>query len=109
MPRHSNNHGLSSAKVSESARLRQRSRLLLRFLADPTALPVHCAWCRRIQLDGEFVAPEEFLRGDFLERLRRRASHTICPDCLAVELKAADALRAARGGRVPVSRGQVPR
>jgi hypothetical protein len=109
VPRQSNDHSLSSAKVSESARLRHRSRLLRRFLADPTALPVHCAWCRRIQLDGEFVAPEKFLRGDFLERLRRHASHTICPDCLAVELKAADALRAARGGRVPVSRGQVSR
>jgi hypothetical protein len=82
---------------------------LRRFLADPTALPVHCAWCRRIQLDGEFIAPEEFLRGDLLERLRRRSTHTICPDCLVAELSAADALRAARGGRVPVLRGQVSR
>jgi hypothetical protein len=77
--------------------------------ADATVLLVHCAWCRRIQLDGEFVAPDGFLRGDFLEQLRRHASHTICPDCLAAELKAADAVRAARSARAPGSMGQVSR
>jgi hypothetical protein len=109
VPRQGDDHSLFSDRVSDSARLRRGSRLLRHFLADATALPVHCAWCRRIQLDGEFVAAEEFLRGDFLERLRRHASHTICPDCLAAELKAADAVRAARCARAHASMGRVSR
>jgi hypothetical protein len=76
----------SSGAVEESQRVRRRSELLRGFLdrvrADPTYLPRHCSWCGRIEVDGEFVAPEEFLSGDLPERLRVRATHGICPDCL---------------------------
>ncbi|HET8528194.1 MAG TPA: hypothetical protein VFL60_04730 [Gaiellaceae bacterium] len=76
----------SSGAVEETLRLRRRSRLLRGFLdrvrADPAYLPRHCSWCGRIEVDGEFVPPEDFLAGDLPERLRLRATHGICPDCL---------------------------
>ena len=83
----------------ESERLRRRSALLRRFvhrvLEDRERLPVRCAWCGRIDVAGEFVAPEEFLDADLPERLRQRATHGICPACHERVQRDADR---ARGG-----------
>lgn len=63
-------------------------------LADPEHLPRHCAWCARLEVDGDFH-PLDQLRGAGLPLLHERATHTICPDCLARELPARAATRVA--------------
>lgn len=52
------------------------------------ALPFVCAWCERIRTDpGEWrqAQPEDFSRA--------KATHGICPECLARETRAAAADR----------------
>ena len=70
----------------EAVALNRRARLLRAFVAstrrDRSFLPRRCAWCGRVEVDGEFVDPHEFLDGDMPSRLRERATHGICPDCL---------------------------
>jgi len=38
-----------------------------------------CAWCRRIDDDGNWISIEEFVQ----TRLDTRTSHGVCPDCHA--------------------------
>ena len=73
--------------ASSSAR---RARLLQAFIhrSRDGALLLHCAWCGRIELDGIWALPDAFLARGLPERLRERATHGICPDCLARELGA---------------------
>jgi hypothetical protein len=74
---------------SETERVGERTRLLRTFVsyyrAHPDALPVRCAWCGRISIGGRFVLPEEFVSGELPQRLREKATHGICPDCLEHE------------------------
>lgn len=85
----------AAALRPEAERSRRRSRLLRALIrqvqTDPHHLPLHCAWCERIEIAGEFVLPEEFLYGDLPSRLRERATHGICPDCFERETAAAAA------------------
>jgi hypothetical protein len=78
---------LSAPSSAAAARDRRRASLLQALLGrlqrDRMHLPLHCAWCGKLEIDGQFVAPEEFLSGDLPVRLRERATHGICPDCLA--------------------------
>lgn len=71
----------------DAAVLQRRARLLREFVAharrDRGFLPRRCAWCGRVEVDGEFVDPAEFLDGDLPARLRDRSTHGICPDCFA--------------------------
>jgi len=77
----------AAVTVAEAQELRRRS-LLLRTLVhrlqdDPQHLPRHCAWCGRIEIAGTYVESSTFLQGDLPARLRQRATHGICPDCMA--------------------------
>jgi hypothetical protein len=87
----------AAVTVAEAHELRRRSQLLRTLVHslqdDPHHLPRHCAWCRRIEVDGEFVPLEEFLHGDLPLRLRRRATHGICPDCLALHVGTSGSIR----------------
>ena len=95
--------GRASDAAERAAGLQRRSQLLRGFVEGARRrehLPLRCAWCGRVDVGGEFVAPAEFLSGDLPERLRERATHSICPDCLEREQGRADAVqRARREGR----------
>jgi hypothetical protein len=86
--------------AGEAAALQRRARLLREFVGrtrrDPSFLPRRCAWCHRIEVEGEYVDPNEFLEDDLPERLRERATHGICPECLERVQREADELRTAR-------------
>lgn len=72
--------------------------LLARF-GDVERLPLRCAWCRRIEIDGRFVdiptVPEREP-----DLLRERATHGICADCLDRELRRTATRRAAEARRL---------
>jgi hypothetical protein len=82
---------------SETERVGERARLLRMFVsyyrAHPDALPVRCAWCGRVSIAGRFVLPEEFVSGDLPQRVRAKATHGICPDCLERENEKARTVR----------------
>ena len=52
---------------------------LFRRLAYLESLLVICSWCRRVRFDQRWMSLEEYLH----ERGERRASHGMCPECLA--------------------------
>ena len=49
-----------------------------------------CAWCHRIDDDGRWVSQEEFFRRSF----DTPTTHSICPKCLAEQVRAMDAAAA---------------
>src|SRR5262249_55057547 len=50
---------------------------------------VRCAWCGRVRAGAEWIDPSPLLGGNLRERLRRNASHGICPECFErVSMKA---------------------
>jgi hypothetical protein len=85
------------AAHADAQRQNEVARLLVRFVRqfreDRSALAVRCAWCGRIKVGDDFIAPEQFLDGDLPERLKQRATHGICPDCLRRESEAAEDAR----------------
>lgn len=48
------------------------------------ALPFVCAWCERIRID-----PGEWKEAQPIDFARTKATHGICPECLAKETHAA--------------------
>jgi hypothetical protein len=86
--------------ANEAIALKRRARLLREFVGrarrDPSFLPRRCAWCDRIEVEGRYVVPSEFLHGVLPQRLREHATHGICPECLAREQQRADEARAQR-------------
>lgn len=72
---------------------------LLAGFMDVERLPLRCAWCRRIEIDGSFVdiptVPEREP-----DLLRERATHGICADCLDRELRKTAIRRAAEARRL---------
>jgi len=82
------------ATLDESELLTAASRLA----RDPATMARRCAWCGRLELGRSWRAPEsapEFL----VATLERRATHTICPDCLG-RLEATGQSRSPNGGSV---------
>ena len=67
---------------------------LVATLADSDRLVLRCAWCGRIELDGDFTAAAGMPRRE-PPLLRERATHGICPDCLDGQLGARAAFRGA--------------
>lgn len=47
----------------------------------PAAMAKRCAWCGRLELGRGWRAPEQTPRF-LVTTLERRATHTICPDCV---------------------------
>ena len=90
---------LERARLAHEAAAQQRARAEIltafvgRFRENRDELPLRCAWCGRVEIDGRFVAPEEFLSGDLPERLRERSSHGICPECFERTSREADETR----------------
>jgi hypothetical protein len=59
-------------------------------MTDPGGL-VRCAWCGRVAAGSEWIDASMLLGGSLRERLRRNATHGICPACF--ERVSADAER----------------
>lgn len=84
------------AARSDSERLNAESRriaALARALREADAgrgLLVRCAWCDRFKLDTEWLRLTAIGAGQqrITTSAREKASHGICPDCLAAELSA---------------------
>jgi hypothetical protein len=72
-------HG--AAKDAEQER--ERSERLLEEVAAGSRRPVRCAWCGRIELGGVWRAEREVSPDHLARRDPNRASHGICPKCLA--------------------------
>jgi hypothetical protein len=75
--------------VDEAKRQHKRATELQAFVhalqrTEPGCL-VRCAWCGKVSAAGHWIDPYRFLNSDLRERLRRNASHSICPDCLSRE------------------------
>ena len=49
-----------------------------------TALPIVCAWCERVR-----TSADRWEEAGSVDRDPARATHGICPDCLAEEQRAA--------------------
>lgn len=56
-----------------------------------------CAWCRRINYHGEWMALEEFMRQGF----DTPTTHGICKDCLERQQAAMERAKQARENKVP--------
>jgi hypothetical protein len=89
-------HAAAAGRAAADAQ--KRSELLRAFVKHfrehRDELPLRCAWCGRIRIGDRWVTPEDFLHGNVPERLRERATHGICDDCLKRENAAARARRA---------------
>ena len=72
---------------------------VLATFVDPEHLALRCAWCGRIEVDGDFLGAAKALQRE-PALLRERATHGICPDCLVRELDAEAAARAAEARRL---------
>ena len=57
---------------------------------------VLCAWCGRVAAGEHWIDPAPLLEPAQRERLREKATHSICPDCFDRENAAAKAERARR-------------
>jgi hypothetical protein len=94
--------------VAEATRTQQRASELSAFVSalratTPAAL-VRCAWCERVAAGEHWIDPYSLLQANLRERLRKNASHGICPTCFERAIAAAeqerDQRRAShRGGR----------
>jgi hypothetical protein len=63
---------------------------LLRDADAGNVLLLRCAWCDRFDVGGEWLNLEAIGDGErrITSRLRRNATHGICDDCLATQLRA---------------------
>jgi hypothetical protein len=71
--------------LEDARRLHRRSLELQRFVRalhthEPGELVV-CAWCGRLTVEGEWVDLGRWVSSPLRHRLRKLASHGICPDC----------------------------
>jgi len=86
--------------VTEATRTQQRAAELSAFVralraTSPAGL-VRCAWCERVAAGEHWIDPYSLLQANLRERLRKNASHGICPDCFERVTAAAEQARARR-------------
>jgi hypothetical protein len=83
---------LDAARVSRLAQI-------LREAGSGSTMLVHCAWCRRLQIGDEWLELTAVGSGQtrIAERLVRRSTHGICPDCFERVCREAEASRAESG------------
>lgn len=81
----------------EAARVSTLSRILREARAGKTMLR-HCAWCGRLEVDGEWFWLDAVGSGQtrITEDLVRRSTHGICPDCFGRVTSDAEAHRLGR-------------
>lgn len=72
----------AGALTVDAARVSSLARILREAGAGGTML-VHCAWCRRLQVEDEWLRLDAIGSGQtrIAERLVRRSTHGICPEC----------------------------
>lgn len=82
----------------DAARVSSLARILREAGAGSTML-VHCAWCGRLEVGDEWLGLSAIGSGQtrIAERIVRRSTHGICPDCFERVSREAAASRAGRG------------
>jgi hypothetical protein len=89
--------------VAEARRAHRQASQLKAFVTALRATSagglVRCAWCERVAAGEYWIDPYPLLGSNLRERLRKDASHGICPDCF--ERVTAESERK-RGQRVPL-------
>lgn len=81
----------------DAARVAKLARVLREARAGGTLL-LHCAWCGRLEVGGEWLRLEAIGTGQtrIAEQLVRHSTHGICADCFERVTHEAEAQRAAR-------------
>ena len=95
--------------VAVATRTHQRASELSAFVralraTSPGGL-VRCAWCGLVAADEHWIDPYSLLQANLRERLRKNASHGICPDCF--ERVTAAAKRNARDGEPLIEADEI--
>ena len=71
--------------VAEATSANRRAAELCAFVSALSATSpgelVRCAWCDRVAAGEYWIDPYRLLGANLRERLRRGASHGVCPDC----------------------------
>src|SRR5262249_60916502 len=71
--------------VAEATRAHRRAAELPAFVSALRATSpgelVRCAWCDRVAAGEYWIDPYPLLGANLRERLRKSASHGVCPDC----------------------------
>ena len=82
----------------EAARVSRLSQVLREARTGKTML-LHCAWCGRLEVGGEWLRLEAIGSGQtrITEDLVRRSTHGICPDCFVRVSRDVEAHRWGRG------------
>jgi hypothetical protein len=88
--------------VLESGRANALAQTLREAYGGGTML-VRCAWCGRLEVDGEWLNLEALRPSQemIVRRLRDDASHGICPVCFDDQMESASRQRALVHERVP--------
>jgi len=87
--------------VAEATRAHRRAAELRAFVSALRAIRpgelVRCAWCDRVAAGEYWIDPYPLLGANALrERLRKSASHGVCPDCFERVMTASERQRAQR-------------
>ncbi|HZT85113.1 MAG TPA: hypothetical protein VE984_06790 [Gaiellaceae bacterium] len=82
----------------DAVRVRRLARIL-REAGSGSRMLVHCAWCGRLEVGDEWLRLDTIGSGQtrIAERIVRRSTHGICPDCFARVSRDAAAERASSG------------
>jgi len=89
---------LAQVKASHLHLDSRRTRDLARLLREARTgdrLLLHCAWCGRLEIGGEWLRLEAIGSGQFQihEAVVKHSTHGICPDCMERVQREADITR----------------